>query len=276
MHRFLWAERPCSMIDLYGCWPDRFAPTMSSASRVPESGDDLVNRSEADERPNIWSMAVVHQYYRREFELAPRIVRDIGPDEGERQQAAAAWFTTTLAMMHHHHVTEDDLMYPLLVGRAPQALLDRMEAQHEQVAAAVDRTEAALSTWRYGDIESARALAAAFDSMLPGLVEHLDSEEDDVMPLVAAYLTAEEYSRQGNSGNEAMAPRTLMMAFGAMVEQATPYEASVMLSHPPEHVQRAWREGGAAEYRALMYLLRGHLEPIGRHAPVPALVESSA
>lgn len=230
--------------------------------------------SEPDDRPNIWSMAVVHQYYRREFDLAPRIIRDITVEQAGRQQAAAAWFATTLAMMHHHHITEDDFMYPLLIGRAPQALLDRMEAQHERVAAAVDRTEAALSAWRHGDASSAAALAAEFDRMLPDLVEHLDAEEDDLMPLVAEYLTAEEYARQGNSGNEAMDPQTLMMAFGAMVEQATAYEASVMLSHPPEQVQRAWREHGAQEYRALMALLRAGLRPIARHAPIPSLAES--
>ncbi len=221
---------------------------------------------ERHDRPNVWSMAVVHQYYRREFELAPRIVRDIGADEQLRHQQAAAWFATTLAMMHHHHVTEDELMYPLLEGRVPQRLLDIMEDQHRLVAAAVDRVEACLAEWRLDDPETVAALAAAFDELLPGLVKHLDDEEQEVMPLVAELLTAEEYGRQGGSGNEALDPRTLMMAFGAMVEQASDYEAGVMLAHPPEHVRTAWHEHGAAEYRALMRLVRGRLQPTPRHA----------
>lgn len=211
------------------------------------------------DRPNIWSMAVVHQYYRREFELAPRIVRSMTPGQSERQQRSAEWFATTLAMMHHHHVTEDALMYPLLEGRAPQHLLDRMEEQHERVAAAVDVTESRLAAWRLDDPASGEALAQAFDAMLPVLVQHLDAEESEIMPMVADLLTAEEYARQGTSGNRFADRTALMMAFGAMVEQASPYEAAVMLSHPPEAVQRAWHEHGAREYRELMELLRAGL-----------------
>ena len=208
----------------------------------------------------------MHQYYRREFELAPRIIRDIARDQRQRHELAADWFATTLAMMHHHHVTEDEMMYPLLLERAPGALLDRMEEQHRRVATAVDRTEACLSGWRHEDHASGLALAVAFNDLLCPLLEHLDAEEDEVMPVVAEYLSAEEYERQGTSANQIMDPRTLMMAFGAMVEQATEDESRVMLAHPPEHVRRAWHEHGSHDYRVLMNLLRGGLRPIGRRA----------
>lgn len=225
-----------------------------------------MSTTQTEDRPDIWSMAVVHQYYRREFDLAPRVIRDLAPHEDERQRQAAAWFATTLAMMHHHHVTEDALMYPLLQGRAPQVLLDRMESQHERVADAVDAAEAALVDWRPADPESGETLAATFDAMLPELVRHLDAEEQEIMPLVAELLTVEEYARQGTSGNAFSDRRALMMAFGAMVEQASPYETEVMLSHPPEAVRQAWRDHGRREYTELMTLLRAGLPVIGPRA----------
>ena len=242
-----------------------------------KDGDAAMTEHESSARPGVWSMAVVHQYYRREFELAPRIIRDITSGEHERQQGAAVWFATTLKMMHHHHVTEDELMYPLLHGRVPQPMLDLMELQHEQVAAGVDRVGASLARWNHDLPESSEALADAYDQLLPILVEHLDSEELDVMPLVAEHLSVEEYERQGTSGNQIMDPRTLMMAFGAMIEQASDFEAGVMLSHPPEHVRAAWHAHGAVDYRNLMALLRGDLRPTRRVAPArgAALAEST-
>lgn len=219
-----------------------------------------------DDRPGIWTMAVTHQAFRREFELAPRIVRDVAPHERERHEQAVTWFAIMLGMMHHHHVNEDDLMYPLLAGRVPQPLLDRMEEQHHALADAVDRTQAALADWRPDVPSSGRVLAQAFDDMLPVLVQHVDDEEQQVMPLVADLLTAEQYERQATRGNKAD-PRTLMMAFGSVVEQATPEEAAGMLSYPPEHVRNAWHEHGAREYRALMAVLRGGLTPEPRRVP---------
>ena len=223
--------------------------------------------SDSTVRPGVWSMAVVHQYYRREFELAPRIIRDIKPVERKRHQQAAAWFATTLKMMHHHHVTEDEFMYPLLEGRVAQSMLDLMEEQHRMVAVGVDRVEARLAGWDQDSPESSQALATVYDELLPILREHLDSEELDVMPLVAEHLSVEEYERQGTSGNQVLDPQTLMMAFGAMIEQASEFETGVMLSHPPEHVRAAWHAHGAEDYQNLMAMLRGNLRPTPRVAP---------
>ena len=81
------------------------------------------------------------------------------------------------------------------------------------------------------------------------------------MPLVAEHLSVQEHERQGTSGNQIMEPRTLMMAFGAMIEQASGVEAGVMLSHPPQHVRAAWFAHGADDYQNLMAMLPGDLLP---------------
>lgn len=198
---------------------------------------------EPSARSHIPAMAVTHQAFRREFELAPRIVRDIAPDERKRHDRAADWFATMLGFMHHHHENEDVLMYPLLAGRAEQPLLDRMEAQHGELASAVDRAQERLSAWRLDDPASGEALAAAFDDMLPILIEHVDAEEAQVMPLVGEYLTAEEYGRQGTRGNGAD-PRALMMTFGSVVEQASEREGEIMLAYPPNPCVERGTSGG--------------------------------
>lgn len=222
-------------------------------------------------RADVRDMAIVHQAYRREFVLAPLIVRGLREDEPERRAAALEWFDSMLHSMHHHHVAEDALLYPLLAGRVSQQLLDHMEHQHQLVERAVDTVQARLADWQQGLPESAEALALAHEALTATVVPHLDDEERDIVPLIGNHLSAAEYGRMATSGNE-QAPRTLMMAFGAMIEQCSPDDAEFMLSHLPPHVRAEWDDRGAAQYREWMRLLRGDLvpDPPSSYAPVPS------
>ena len=183
--------------------------------------------------PDVRDMAIVHQAYRREFALAPRILRDLLPEESDRRAAAAEWFAVMLLSMRHHHVAEDALLYPLLDGRAPRERLDHMERQHREVAQAVATVQTRLEEWERGRAGTAEALACSYEALLDVLVPHLDDEELTIVPLIGDYLTAEEYGRMATSGNGRYAPRTLMMAFGAMIEQCSAPDAEFMLSHLP-------------------------------------------
>lgn len=212
-------------------------------------------------RADVRDMAIVHQYYRREFDLAPRILRDLQPEQVERRAAALEWLPTTIFAMHHHHIAEDELMYPLMVGSAPQDLLVLMEVQHQIVDAGVQAIEANLPAWQANEPGSAEALAAAYDAIYPELVKHLDDEEREIVPLIGDSLTAEQYARKGTSGNH-FEPHMLMMMFGAMIEQCSVEDANFMLAFLPEEVRRSWDAYVGAEYRATMALLRGSLKPI--------------
>jgi hemerythrin HHE cation binding domain-containing protein len=212
-------------------------------------------------RADVRDMAIVHQAYRREFALAPQILRDLRPQEQERRAAAAEWFGVMLLSMRHHHVAEDALLYPLLQGRVPQQLLDRMEQQHRMVEQAVTAVQARLAEWEHRRAGSARALADSYVALLDVLVPHLDDEEQSIVPLIGDQLTAEEYGRMATSGNGRYDPRILMMAFGAMIEQCSAPDAEFMLSHLPPDVRAAWDSRGAGEYTEWMALLRHGIRP---------------
>ena len=210
---------------------------------------------------DVRDMAIVHQAYRREFALAPRILRDLLPEEHERRAAAAEWFGVMLLSMRHHHVAEDALLYPLLDGRAPRELLDHMERQHRMVAQAVATVQARLEEWERATAGSAEALAGSYEALLDVLIPHLDDEELAIVPLIGKYLTAEEYGRMATSGNGRYTPRILMMAFGAMIEQCSAADAEFMLSHLPPDVRATWDSRGAQEYTQWMALLRNGIRP---------------
>jgi hypothetical protein len=223
-------------------------------------------------RADVRDMAIVHQAYRREFAVAPQILRELLPREHERRAAAAEWFGVMLLSMRHHHVAEDALLYPLLDGRAPRELLDHMERQHRLVEQAVATVRERLDDWERGNAGSAEALAAAYEALLDVLIPHLDDEERTIVPLIGDCLTAEEYGRMATSGNGRYTPRILMMAFGAMIEQCPAADAEFMLSHLPPDVRAAWDSGGAQEYTEWMALLRNGIQP----APAPGCGEDGS
>lgn len=212
-------------------------------------------------RADVRDMAIVHQVYRREFVLAPKIIRDLREHETERRAAAQEWFGVMVISMHHHHIAEDDLMYPLMKGSAPQALLDLMEEQHQAVDTAVKTVEARLADWITDVPDSAEALARSYEELLPVLVRHLDDEEEHIVPLIGDSLSAQQYGLMATSGNDMYEPRLLMMCFGAMIEQCAVPDAEFMLSHLPPEVRASWYDHIREEYRELMALLRGGFRP---------------
>ena len=54
--------------------------------------DDLRTREVTGTRADARDMAIVHQFYRREFDLAPRILRDLRPEQDARRAAVEEWF----------------------------------------------------------------------------------------------------------------------------------------------------------------------------------------
>jgi Hemerythrin HHE cation binding domain len=212
-------------------------------------------------RVDVRDMAIVHQVYRREFALAPQVLRDLRPEEDQRRSAAAEWFAVMLLSMRHHHTAEDALLYPLLQGRVGKDLLDDMAQQHQWVEHALATVQARLGEWEQDGAGAAEALALSYEALTAVLIPHLDDEERDIVPLIGDHLTAEEYGRMATSGNGRLDPRILMMAFGAMIAQRAGPDAEFMLSHLPADVRAAWDEQGAADYGEWMRLLRGGLQP---------------
>lgn len=212
---------------------------------------------------DVRDMAIVHQFYRREFELAPRILRTLQQQQSDRRESLGWWLALVLLGMHHHHTAEDTHIFPVLQGRIAPDLIDRMAEQHEQVALATDAAEAALKLWRAAPEEGTAAVITAFEKLYPVLSRHLDEEEKEIVPLIERRMTPQEYGLMGTSGNRLYDERTLMMTFGGIVEQCSTEDAAYMISHLPDSIQDAWYLHGREDHRALMHVLREELEPIG-------------
>ena len=90
-------------------------------------------------------MVCVHDAFRRALADAPGQVASVKDRDTDRAEKLASYLGEVLWFLHAHHSGEDDLLYSLLVEKAPEAgeMFSRMESQHVAVAASIELAEQA-------------------------------------------------------------------------------------------------------------------------------------
>jgi hemerythrin-like domain-containing protein len=207
-------------------------------------------------------MVVVHRVFRRESALLPRMVRAVPDGASERAAQVSAYLTDYVSGLHHHHSLEDELIWPLLRARAAdaEALVARMEEQHGRIDSTLEAVEEWAPQWRRSaDSVAGQELALALEEHRLALLDHLDDEEQLVLPLVAEHLTVDEWDLVGRRGLENLPKDKVMFAIGAILEDATAQERAYFLGKAPLLGRLAWRLVGRRQYAAACHVLRAPL-----------------
>ncbi|MGY1639378.1 hemerythrin domain-containing protein [Geodermatophilus sp. SYSU D00742] len=208
---------------------------------------------------DVHDMVVAHRTFRREFRLLPELVRAVPAGDTARAGVVAAHARLVLKGLHLHHTSEDELLWPRLLERAAPdaALVHRMEAQHERVEHHTERLGAALTRW---EAEARPAVteevAATSDALRTALLEHLDEEEREILPLAARHLSTAEWEQLGEHGLARMSRSELPIMFGAVLEEATPEETAQLLAKLPLPVRLLARTVFLRRYRRYVSRVR--------------------
>jgi hypothetical protein len=110
-------------------------------------------------------MVLIHRVIRREFGQLPRLLR-IAAHDRARSKIVGAHAREMLNFLHTHNTGEDDLLFPLLRERTAldPVFMDRMDAQHAQVDAAVTAIDAELPAWTANaDVAAGERMAAVIE-----------------------------------------------------------------------------------------------------------------
>jgi hypothetical protein len=91
-------------------------------------------------------------------------------------------------------------------------------------------------------------VASGFDTLRTALLEHLDDEEREILPLAARHITQAEWDELGEHGVKDMRKKDLPLMFGAVVEEATPEERTEILKVLPPPVRFLLRTVFARRY----------------------------
>jgi len=210
-------------------------------------------------RPDTSDMVVLHRVFRREFGLAPDLVRAVPDGDVARADYLAGHLTLLLVGLRHHHAVEDELLWPRLVERATLRadLVHRMQAQHARVAAFTTGVETLLPLWRNAAREDIRdRLAELLYDLGRALDGHIAEEELEVFPLAADYLSADEWALLGERSRAGIKRSDMMIFLGAMLENAEPAERLRFVDHLPGPIRLFWRFVGHRRYERRVARIR--------------------
>ncbi|MFI0450364.1 hemerythrin domain-containing protein [Actinomadura sp. 6N118] len=202
------------------------------------------------QHPDTHEMVVTHRASRRESRVLAAQVPCVEPGDTDRAQVLAAHLADYLLALHLHHSAEDELLWPVLLDRINEAnLVLRIKEQHERLAEGMTRMAELAPAWaERADEESRDTLSILLAEHVALLNEHLDDEEQNVLPLVEQHVSVSEWDRLSEHFS-AHAPREKMLFFlGAALEDADRRERAHLLGALPLPARLIWYTIGRVKY----------------------------
>jgi hemerythrin-like domain-containing protein len=187
---------------------------------------------------NAGDMRLVHRVFRREFATFPGLIAGVPDGDSARAKVVADHLTFMVDGLHYHHASEDEMIWPLLHNRVPAQADDiqRMENQHNGIAAAFERVNACLSVWVGSPGgPAADQLLAAVAELGVVVVEHLDDEELIAVPIIEEHLSQDEWDATVKRGTEFLTshPRRAIVLGGLVLDYASAEERQIFMAGVP-------------------------------------------
>jgi len=188
---------------------------------------------------DVRDMYLIHTVLRRELRLGALGVRAVPEGDAERAALVVDHLRFIDSVLHHHHASEDRLLWPLLLDRAPVeagALVPVMEEQHAAIDVALAEVDARIPEFAATAGGGAgAALADAVDGMVKLLVEHLAVEEERALPLMERSITQDEWTQVTSDGAAAFEQEKIPVLFGMLMYEGDPDTIrDVIDGMPPE------------------------------------------
>jgi len=204
-------------------------------------------------------MIYVHDVFRRAFADAPDQIASVNDGDVEHAQRAVSYLRDVLWLLHAHRSGEDELLYPLLVERAPVCadLFSRMEAQHAAVAASLALADQAAERFENSSsTDDGAALIAACRSVLDEVSSHLEQEELEVLPIAARTITPEEWGALPGHVLSHYTGTRIWLLLGLVFEAMPDDLRAHVLANVPAPVSEMWFLFGADAFSNEMGAIR--------------------
>ena len=203
------------------------------------------------DRPDTAEMVFVHNSFRKQFGNLPGLVRGVAPGDRARAAVVVGFLGELTTALHHHHEGEDELMWPLLLERAPMdsELILRMEEQHERISELYQRAgENAMQFVATADTASGAELADTLTELIDALEEHLHDEEVYILPLVERVMTVPQWEALGERGRAGIPKDKRLVFLGFMLAANPPDRGQEFLGRLPVPARIAWKLLGRKAY----------------------------
>jgi len=201
-----------------------------------------------------------HRIFREALDAVPRFVGDAPAEDRARAELVGSYYANVLKLLHAHHEAEDLTIYPLMVERLPEHVdvISRVNAEHEAVLGSLGVAEAAVAAWRAEPSSASRdAAIGGLEAMGPVLLEHLDHEEVEVVPLIGLCITVAEWGEMSATAFQRFSGDKVWLVIGLIQEQKLAEENATMEANMPPPVHDFWVGSGRATFQDFIAALRG-------------------
>jgi hemerythrin-like domain-containing protein len=143
--------------------------------------------------PDLTSYRSVHHAIRTAARRLAWIAPAVGPADRIRVHAIRRYWDGFTGEILGHHTLEDEVFFPALAARSAEMheLTDRLAADHHLLDELMDETTATIAGYdRAGAPERAARL---LDHIASHMDEHLDLEDERVLPLFEQHFAVDEY-----------------------------------------------------------------------------------
>lgn len=195
-------------------------------------------------------MFVVHNAFRREFGLLPDLIGSVQPQDADRRRVVAGHIRMLCDLLHHHHTAEDDVLWPLLLARAPKEIepvVRLVEGHHQNIDTLMSDLRDQLSAWSSADrLESEFAgdqLTRTLQRLLAALNEHMELEEKLVLPVAERHVFATEWAEMESHAAAGLAPEDAPVIVGMVMYGSS---AEILPAQLPGAVVQAGPQAYAA------------------------------
>ena len=192
------------------------------------------------------SMYMVHTIFRREFALMPGLIRSAAAGDRQRANVVTDHIELVTSLLHYHHHGEDRHLWPKLLVRGSEEvapLVRLMESQHERIDGLSAELNEARINWRAGaDVCSRELLANAVERITPLLVEHMNTEESRILPLIEKYVTAAEWDLMIRDAVAEARQEDIPVLLGMAIYEGDPDDVEDVISLMPPEMQPVIKE----------------------------------
>jgi hemerythrin-like domain-containing protein len=204
---------------------------------------------------DVTDMYAVHGVFRDTLGAAPRLVGDIAPGDATRVDQVANYYDNVLYFLEAHHDGEEEIVFPLLRERCPgeTALLDSLEEEHETALKLLAVARESLAAWpgANGDAAAQSAVAESLEALRSQLVEHLDKEETQALPLCAENIRVEEWGQLPGHAMAGYQGDKIWLIMGLIRQRMTQEQRDAMLEHMPPPALEMWNGFGENAFNEL-------------------------
>jgi hypothetical protein len=199
--------------------------------------------------PDVSRYRMVHETLRTSDDQLVAGVAGLSAGDRRRARALRRWFAGYAGELRSHHAVEDELFFPAIAARVPAYTSDYAElltGDHHRIDDVVAALGMALDRLATGTDASAWALAheealAHAVALRDLLLDHLEIEDRDILPLFERHMTAAEYDELDQGAVSRIAFRQLFFTVPWWVATIDPAAVPGELAGAPIPLRAIWR-----------------------------------